>query len=117
MMFEEHERIIELAKKLSSLIKEHEISKKYEESCVKMKSDYKSQELFQKLIMIGSDISEKLKMGREITYESQSEMKLIQKELEESTLVKNHILIQKEYLNFFQTVLDRIKNPTENSES
>ena len=105
--------IIELAQKLSIMINNHEISRKYRDSCETLKNDYKAQEIFQKLIMLGRDINDQLSRSDKISYDSQSEIEFFQNELENNRFVKEHILIQKEYLNMIKLVLDRIKNPLE----
>jgi len=110
-MTEQYKDLYDKAKELSELIRESDITKKYEKSIGKMKNDLKAQELLARLVMLGRDLNEKALKGEKPEIESNAEAEILRKELDDSPIVKEHTLVQKDYLQMFQTVMDRIRNP------
>jgi cell fate (sporulation/competence/biofilm development) regulator YlbF (YheA/YmcA/DUF963 family) len=104
-------KIIEKAAILSKMIEENGITIKYNASLEKMKSDKKAQDLLTKLVMLGRDINEKMLNNENPIFEAQAEKELILKELEENPIVKEHVLIEKEYISMISQIQDKIKNP------
>ena len=104
-------KIIEKASLLSKMIEEHEITIKYTASLEKMKSDKKAQELLAKLVIMGRDLNEKMLNNENPVFEAQAEKELIMKELEENPIVKEHVLIEKEYILMISQIQEQIKNP------
>ena len=102
--------IIQKAKELSELIKDHEISKKYSESLFKISHDRNAQDLLSRLINLGKTLSEGYSAGSSLS-ENSAEYLLLKTELEQCDIVKQHIIVQREYLNLLQNILTRIKNP------
>ena len=103
-------KIIEKATLLSKMINEHEITVKYNESLEKMKTDKKAQELLTKLVMLGRDINEKILNNESPVFEAQAERELLMKELEANPIVKEHILLEKEYISMITQIQEVIKN-------
>jgi len=106
----EHDRIIEKAKELASMINNHEISLKYRDSIAKMKQDVTSQKLLMELIRIGGELNNSKDTNSE-SIMGKAESEILKNEFNNNKLVKDHILIQKEYVDFIKMVQDRIKNP------
>jgi len=106
----EYNRIIEKAKELASMIKNHEISLRYRDSLAKMKQDAASQKLLMELIRIGGELNNSMDTDREPIM-GKAESEILKNEFNNNQLVKDHILIQKEYIDFIKKVQDRIKNP------
>ena len=104
-------KIIEKATLLSQMIKENEITIKYTESLEKMKSDKKAQDLLSRLVMLGRDINEKMLNNENPLFEAQAEKEIIMKQLEENPIVKEHIIIEKEYISMISQIQEKIKNP------
>jgi len=103
--------IIKKSKELSTLLQTSDIAKKYIESIEKMKSDSKSQKLMERLVVMGKELNDKLVKGEDLA-SSSVEKKLLEDELKENLIVREHLSIQKEYLNLIQKVQEKIKNPT-----
>ncbi len=110
-MLKDYSIIIRKAKKLSQLIKNSEISIKYNKSLSEIRNDRKSQLLLEKLIFIGSNLNNKIRKGETPLVDQSREMEIIKEELENNELVKRHINNQKEYLDLIRQVLQRIKDP------
>ena len=106
----EYDNIIEKAKELASMIKNHEISLRYRDSLAKMKQDATSQKLLMELIRIGGELNNSVDSNSEPIM-GRAESEILKNEFEYNKLVKDHILIQREYVNLIKTVQDRIKNP------
>jgi len=106
----EYEHIIEKAKELASMIKNHEISLRYSDSLARMKQDAVAQKLLMELIRIGGELNNSTDADTEPVM-GRAESEILKNELYNNKLVKDHILIQKEYVNLIKTVQDRIKNP------
>lgn len=105
---EDYSEIISMARELSRMIENHEITVRYKESIEKMKGDMKAQQLLSELVMIGRDLNENLTSG---TRPGVAELEVLKQEFDGNETVKNHILAQKEYLNLIKLVQERIKNP------
>ena len=105
-----YDHIIEKAKELALMIKNHEISLRYRDSLVKMKQDATSQKLLMELIRIGGELNNSTDADNEPIM-GRAESEILKNEFNNNKLVKDHILIQKEYVNLIKTVQDRIKNP------
>ncbi len=107
---EKYEFIIEKAKELSGMIENHEITVKYRESLEKMKNDAVAQRLLADLIRIGGEINA-LEGKDEEASTGRAELEILKGEFDRNGTVKDHILAQREYLEFIKTVQERIKNP------
>ena len=103
--------IIKKAKELSEMIKNHEISIKFNQTLDMMKNDRNALELFEKMANIGRELNEKISNSENRQIGSSSELRLLENELEANPLVKSYILIQKEYMNLLNTVIEKIRGP------
>jgi len=107
---EKNEFIIEKARELARMIENHEITVRYRESLEKMKNDAVAQRLLSELIRIGGEIQNQSGTDAESST-GKAELEILKDEFEKNKTVKDHILIQKEYLDLIKMVQDRIKNP------
>lgn len=107
---EKYEFIIEKAKELARMIENNEITVKYRESLEKMKSDAVAQRLLAELIRIGGEIQALSGTDAESST-GRAELEILKDEFENNKTVKDHILVQKEYLDLIKMVQERIKNP------
>jgi cell fate (sporulation/competence/biofilm development) regulator YmcA (YheA/YmcA/DUF963 family) len=110
-MNENIQDIIEKAKELSNCIRNHRITRNFNDFSLKMKSDSCAQELYARMVELGKEINSC--MLRDDGYQTapSSEYALLQKDLDQTPLVKEYIRSQKEYLALLQKVIERIKNP------
>ncbi len=108
-MIDNYEPIIQKARELSVLIENHQITLNYRESLEKMKNDLTSQKLFAELVRIGGELSSQGEENNSAA--GRAELELLKSEFEKNDTVKNHILVQKEYLMLIQKVQEKIKNP------
>ena len=92
------------------MIKNHEISLRYSDSLTKMKQDVTSQKLLMELVRIGGELNNSKDTDCEPIV-GRAESEILMNEFHNNKLVKDHILIQKEYVHLIKTVQDRIKNP------
>ncbi len=99
---------MELAKQIA----ESPINVRYRESLKRIASDMQSRELLEKLIVMGRDISDGSFASGDM---AKSEYRQLQEALNADPLVKKHLLVQREYLNLLQSVMDRIRNPRRTS--
>jgi cell fate (sporulation/competence/biofilm development) regulator YlbF (YheA/YmcA/DUF963 family) len=106
----EYDLIIEKAKELASMIKSHEISLRYRDSLEKMKQDTVSQKLLMELIRIGGELNNSTGNDREVII-GKAESEFLKNDFNNNKLVKDHILVQKEYVDLIKMVQDRIRNP------
>jgi len=107
---ENYEFIIEKARELARMIENHEITVRYRDSLEKMKSDAVAQRLLAELIRIGEEIQ--TQSGTDAgSSAGRAELEILKDEFEKNKTVKDHILIQKEYLDLIKLVQERIKNP------
>ena len=106
----EYAHIIEKTMELASMIKDHEISLRYRDSLEKMKQDAISQKLLMELVRIGGELNNSADDNSEPIV-GRAESEILMNEFYNNKLVKDHILVQKEYVNLIKTVQDRIKNP------
>ena len=107
------EHILEKARELAALVKQHSITKRYEENLLMMREDEKSQQLLSKLITMGRELNEKASRGEEMELDNSVENRILREELEGNDLVKSFIRSQREYLEFTQKIISRIQNPEE----
>jgi cell fate (sporulation/competence/biofilm development) regulator YlbF (YheA/YmcA/DUF963 family) len=107
------EHILEKARELAALVKQHSITKRYEENLLMMRDDEKSQQLLSKLITMGRELHEKASRGEEVALDNSAEHRILREELEGNELVKSFIRSQREYLEFTQKIISRIQNPEE----
>jgi cell fate (sporulation/competence/biofilm development) regulator YlbF (YheA/YmcA/DUF963 family) len=103
--------IIDKARDLSASIREHEATRRYNECRSRISNDRTAQQLYSKLIAIGKELSDRIAAGGVIERQESSEYELMQRELEQNTLVKEFIQSQKEYLDLLNRVIEKIKNP------
>ena len=109
----EYDLIIGKAKELASMISNHDISLRYRESLEKMKQDAAAQKLLMELIRIGGELNNSASGDAEPVM-GRAEAEILKNEFYNNRLVKDHILIQKEYVDLIKAVQDRIKNPKKN---
>lgn len=107
---EKYEFIIEKAKELARMIENNEITVKYRESLEKMKSDAVAQRLLAELIRIGGEIQAQSGTESESSA-GKAELEILKDEFDNNKTVKDHILVQREYLDLIKMVQERIKNP------
>ncbi len=107
---EKYEFIIEKARDLARMIENHEITVKYRDSLEKMKRDVAAQRLLAELIRIGGEINNLEGTEAEIST-GKAELEILKDEFDKNATVKDHILAQREYLDFIKIVQERIKNP------
>ena len=103
--------IIEKAKELSGLIKDHQVTQNYNDLQMKMNADQKARELYARLVMMGREINSRLASDDMEVNNQSSEYDLLHSELEQNPLVKEYIRCQRKYLDLLKQVIDRIKNP------
>lgn len=108
-MNEKTDQIIEKAKQLSLLISEHPSTCEYTETTEKMKKDFTSQRLLERLVFLGRDINEMALSGQPPELKKNQEYEFIKNELDGNQLVKRHITAQKEYLALLKGVIQRIR--------
>lgn len=104
--------IIGKARDLAGAIREHEITKRYNECRAGMSGDRKSRDLLSRLVALGQEINERIARGETVGPESSSEYEFMRQELESNQLVKDYIQSQKEYLDLLKSVIKRIKDPS-----
>lgn len=107
---EKYDFIIEKAKELSRMIENHEITVRYRESLEKMKNDVAAQRILSELIRIGKELNDQTVTDSELST-GRAELEILKNEFDNNETVKNHILIQKDYLELIKKVQDKIKNP------
>lgn len=110
-MPDEINEIIEKAKKLSATIREHDLTRRYNECLARMNSDRTAQELYMKLISMGKELNEIMAAGGVVQKPQSSEYELMQKDLEQNPLVTEYIQAQSDYLDLLKRVIEKIKNP------
>jgi cell fate (sporulation/competence/biofilm development) regulator YlbF (YheA/YmcA/DUF963 family) len=111
-MQERYRAIIDKARELAASIKGHEITRRYAACRAGLNADRKARDLHARLVAMGRDINERMARGETIGTEPSSEHELLRRELEDSSLVKDYIRSQKEYLDLLKSVAERIKNPS-----
>ncbi|HOO71214.1 MAG TPA: YlbF family regulator [Spirochaetota bacterium] len=105
------ELIIEKTKELSLLIKEHPITRKYEECLSQIMNDQEAKDLLSELIMMGQDLNEKALKGQPMGMDSPSEHEFLKTRFENKPIVKSFIQAEKDYFNLLKMVIEKIKNP------
>ncbi len=110
-MNNDYNEIILKAREISSLINNHEITKKYKETQMKIQKDAKANELLRKLIAVGAELTQDADKQGAVGNISPAENQLLMEDMEKSPVVKDFILAQKEYLNMLNLVIEKIKNP------
>lgn len=108
---EELEIIIIRASELALLIRDHDITREYEESLKKIQHDRTAQEIISELIRMGEDLQSRAQKGEPLFIDQAAEKEMLRQKMEDNPLVKNHLITQKRYLNLMNLVLERIKNP------
>ena len=109
-MIDEIKHIIKKTDELSDLIKTDPIFLRYNESIQELKGDSKAQEILNKLISLGKEISdqdESIAPG----YSTAAEQKVLEEELVKHPVIKKHLVAQREYISLLQAVIQRIQNP------
>jgi cell fate (sporulation/competence/biofilm development) regulator YlbF (YheA/YmcA/DUF963 family) len=104
--------IIRKARELAATIREHDATLRYNECLARMNRDREAQQLYSRLIEMGKDLNDRIAAGSDIERDNTSERAMLQRELEENTLVKEYIQSQKDYLDLLGKVIEKIKNPT-----
>jgi cell fate (sporulation/competence/biofilm development) regulator YlbF (YheA/YmcA/DUF963 family) len=103
--------IIQKARELAQLLKQHSATVHYEEDLKRLRGDEQSLQLYSKLVQMGRELAEKASRGEEIAMEDSEQNRIIRDELEKNELVKSFIRSQRAYLELIQKITDRIKNP------
>lgn len=109
---DDYSEIIQKAKDLSDLINSHEVTIKYRESLEKLQQDAQSQRLLSELVRIGRDVSESINSPESEKPYGAAELEMLKKELDENMFLKDHLVIQRQYLDMIAQVQQRIKNPS-----
>lgn len=110
-MEQNYNEIILKAKEISHLINTHEITLKYRETLSKLQKEPKAHKLLQELVRIGGELTDQANRDGSFSNISPTENQLLQKELNENPIVKEHLLAQKNYLNLLNMVTEKIKDP------
>ena len=110
---QDYSEIIQKARQLSDMINNHEITIKYRESLEKIRGDVNSQRLLSELVRIGREISENMNVPDGQKSFGKAELEMLQHELDSGIIVKEHLVIQRQYLDMIKQVQDRIKNPVD----
>ncbi len=111
-MTESIQPIIRKARELASSIREHEITRRYHETLSRIHNDRAAQQLYSKLIAMGKELNDRLSAGGAVERRESSEHEMMQKELEQNTLVKEYIQAQKDYLDLLNNIIEKIRNPS-----
>lgn len=77
------------------------------ESRAAVARDATAQRVLERLFLYGEALSK----GGSGSTESLSEYNQLKTDLDNSPIVKKHLLNQREYLNFLNSIMDRIKKP------
>ena len=109
-MMDKYKNIINKAKELSALIEKHEITVRYRASLEKMKQDVTAQRILAELVRIGAELNNRSATDSELST-GRAELDILKDEFDKNSNVRDHILIQREYLDLIKKVQDRIKNP------
>jgi len=104
--------IIQKAKELSELINSHEITVKYRESLAKLQNDVQSQRLLAELVQLGREVSESMNSPEADRPYGPAEIEMLKKELDANQFLKDHLVIQRQYLDLISQVQKRIKDPS-----
>jgi len=110
-MTQNYDNIIKEAKKLVTLIKNHEITTQYQTSLTEINKNIKSQELLNKLVLLGKEINDQLSQSKKISPTQTKEFESLKNELNKNNLVKTHISNQNAYSKMLQEIIDLIKDP------
>lgn len=110
---EEYKEIIEKARELSFMIRDHEYTENYRETLDSMKADVGAQKLLADLIRVGRELAENVDSDEDKKKEISRENDYLNQEVKNNDTVKNHILAQKQYLDLITQMQERIKNPHE----
>ncbi len=110
---EEYKEIIDKARELSLMIRDHEYTVKYRETSESMRADAGAQKLLADLIRVGRELAENADSDEDKKKEISRENDYLNQELKDNDTVKNHILAQKQYLDLIRQMQERIKNPHE----
>ncbi|HOW82745.1 MAG TPA: YlbF family regulator [Spirochaetota bacterium] len=105
------DQIILKARELSRLIKEHDLTKKYEQALTEITKDRDAQELLSELIIMGQELNARAARGEAMKPDSPSEREFLRERFEKKPAVKNFIQAEKDYLNLLKAVIEKIKNP------
>ncbi len=108
---DDYTSIISVARELSEMIAAHELTVKYRESLERIRTDVNSQMLLEKLVVMGREISERMNSPEKESFYGRAELEMLQHELDDNAVVKEHLVIQRQYLDMIKQVQDRIKNP------
>ena len=103
--------IIEKARELSATIREHELTRRYNECLALMNNDRTAQDLYMKLISMGKELNDIMTAGGIVQRQQSSEYELMQRDLENNPLVRDYIQAQADYLDLLKKIIEKIKNP------
>lgn len=108
---EDYSEIIQKAKELSDLINSHEVTVKYRESLERLHADAQSQRLLAELVRLGREVNESMNSPESDKTYGAAELDMLKKELDANRFLKDHLVIQRQYLDLIAQVQKRIKNP------
>ncbi|MBN1497379.1 MAG: YlbF family regulator [Spirochaetes bacterium] len=110
-MSDEVDLIIEKAKELSASIRGHELTLRYNECLARMNNDRTAQDLYMKLVSMGKELNDIMASGGVVQRPQTSEYEIMQRDLEQNSLVREYIQAQADYLDLLKRVIEKIKNP------
>lgn len=110
MGVKKYQNIISKARELSDLIEKHEVTVKYRDSIEKMKKDITAQKILAELVRIGGELNEQHQNDPGMLT-GRAELEILKDEFDRNGIVREHILVQREYLDLIKKVQDRIRNP------
>lgn len=110
-MVENYSDITGKARELSRMIDNHEITVMYRESLEKIGRDINAQRLLADLVRIGREINENSSHDADERSYGRGELEILQMELDANSIVKEHLVAQRRYLDMIRLVQERIKNP------
>ena len=102
--------IIQKARALSEMIREHPVSRRYAECLAMMERDPEAREVHSRLVALGEEITAGTP-GSGDPDTSAAEGELIRRKLEETPLVKDFILSRRDSLELMKRVIERIREP------
>lgn len=107
------ENILDIAKELGTLINNREEVIEFNKVKEKFDNDKTAQHLFNELVIIGGQLSEKGAKGEAVKLEQSAEYKILEQKLSKNETVKEFISAQKKYLNLISSIQQAIREEIE----